>query len=94
MTPFTLMSLWANAAALLTESHTVISLRLMAISGLIPQSPGENERMVAEKLPALTKSHAAAGQALMAGQRFDQVMEAALAPLSSKVRANRKRLMK
>ena len=94
MYPVNLVSLSTKAILLAFEAQTVMALRLMAISGLIPQKTGENNRMVAEKLPALSKANVAASKAIMAGKRPDQVISAALAPISRKVRANRKRLMK
>lgn len=93
MYPVHLFVLTSNTILLALEAQTVITLRLMAMGGVIPQKAGENNRMIAEKLPALNKAHLAAGKAIMAGKRPDQVMSAALAPLSRKVRANRKRLM-
>ncbi|QFT58780.1 hypothetical protein FIU94_08075 [Sulfitobacter sp. THAF37] len=94
MYPLHWLTLSTNTVLLALEAQTVMTLRLMAIGGLIPQKSGENDRMVAEKLPALTKSGIAAGKAMMKGQRPDQVMSAALTPLRRRVRANRKRLMK
>jgi hypothetical protein len=76
------------------ETQTVMALRLMGMSGITPHSPDENLRMVTEKGPALVKSYTEATKAAMQGKRPDQVMNAAMEPLSSKVRANRKRLMK
>jgi hypothetical protein len=48
--------------------------------------------MMAEKGPAMTKAYMAATEAMMKGQRPDQVMQAAMKPVSRKVRSNRKRL--
>jgi hypothetical protein len=94
MYPVNLISLSTNAVLLAFEAQTVMALRLMAMAGLIPQKAGENTRMVSEKLSAMNKANAAASKAIMAGKSPDQVISAAMAPLSRKVRANRKRLMK
>ncbi|MGC1506109.1 MAG: antifreeze protein [Sulfitobacter sp.] len=78
----------------MAESQTVMTLRLLAMSGAIPAKHGENERMVDEKAPAMAKAFAAASKAMMQGARPDQIMSAALAPVSKRVTSNRKRLMK
>lgn len=94
MTPLSLFHLNVRAATMLFEASTVASLRLMAMGGAVPARRGENQRMVDEKLPALMKSATAANKALMAGKSPDQVMDAALKPISQRVRANHKRLTK
>lgn len=92
MTPFNFVSLWTSSTTLMADAQTVISLRLMGMSGILPHRPGENQRMVSEKLLAITEANTEAAKAMLAGKRPDQVMAAGLAPLSRKVRANRKRL--
>lgn len=94
ISPFALLSLNMQTATLICETQTVMALRLMGMSGTIPARRGENKRMVAEKTPAMIDAYAAATKATLAGKRPDQIMSDAMKPLSRKVRANRKRLMK
>lgn len=94
MTPFAFFALQSQFAALAVETQIVMSLRLMALAGALPARPGENSRMIREKGPALTKAFTAGTQAALAGRMPEQIIDAALAPLTRKVRQNRKRLMK
>ncbi|MEX3314249.1 antifreeze protein [Sulfitobacter sp. PS-8MA] len=94
MTPFAFFALQSQFAALAVETQIVMSLRLMALAGALPARPGENSRMIREKGPALTKSLTAGTQAALAGRTPEQIIDATLAPLTRKVRQNRKRLMK
>lgn len=94
MNPLALLSLQSQMTELMLNTQTVMTLRLLGMSGAIPAPRGENDRMVAEKAPAMAKAYAAGAKAAMSGSTPDQIMSAAMAPLSRKVRANRKRLMK
>ncbi len=94
MSPFDLLNFNLRLTALIVDTQTVMALRIWGMSGALPQRPGENLRMVQEKGPAMLKAFAAGSTALMAGKRPDQVVDAALAPLSRKVRSNRKRLLR
>ena len=94
MNPFALLNLQAQMTSLVMDTHAVMTLRLMGMSGAIPARRGENNRMVAEKAPAMAKAYAAASKAAIEGNTPDKIISAAMAPLSRKVRANRKRLMK
>ncbi|NUH66418.1 antifreeze protein [Sulfitobacter sp. S0837] len=94
MSPFAFFALQSQFAALAVETQIVMSLRLMAMAGALPARPGENSRMISEKGPALTKAVSAGAQAAMAGKAPEQIINASLAPLTRKVRQNRKRLMK
>ena len=94
MNPFAMMNLQSEMTSLILDTHTVMTLRLMGMSGAIPAEQDENNRMVAEKGPAMADAYAAGAKAAMAGSTPDQIMSAAMAPLSEKVRANRERLMK
>ena len=93
MTPLALFHLNLQTLTLATEMQTVIALRLMGMSGLIPARVGENSRMVQEKPTAFARSWFAATAAMMQGKSADQVMGAAMRPLSTRVSANRKRLL-
>jgi hypothetical protein len=94
MNPLALLSLQSQITELMLNTQTVMTLRILGMSGAIPARRGENNRMVAEKAPALAKAYAAATKAAMSGSTPDQIMSAAMVPLSKKVRANRKRLLK
>ncbi len=94
MTPLAYMDLNTQITRLMLDTQTVMTLRLMGMSGAIPALRGENELMVAEKAPAMADAYAAGAKAAMSGRSPDQIISAVLAPISKKVRANRLRLMK
>ena len=94
MNPFAFLTLQSTFTALMMETQTVMALRILAMAGAIPARRGENSRMISEKGPAMLKAMTAGTQAALAGKRPDQIMAATIAPLSRKVHANRKRLMK
>jgi len=88
------MNLNMQMATMLAEAQTVVTLRMLGMGGAIATPKGENERMVSEKSDAMIDAYSAATKAALAGKRPDQIMSAAMTPLSKKVTANRKRLMK
>lgn len=92
MNPEAIFALQMKFTSLMLETQTVMALRMMGMSGMIPAKPGENERMMSEKAPAMAKSFIAASEALMRGQPPAQIMTAGIAPFSRKVRSNRRRL--
>lgn len=92
MTPHALFDVQMKWTTLMLEAQTVMALRLMAMSGMIPARPGETTRMVAEKGPAMGRAFADATEAMMRGKNPDEIMIAAMAPIGRKVRSNRKRL--
>ena len=94
MNPMTLIGLNANFVTLMLETQAVMTLRILGMAGALPQRQGENTRMFEEKGPAMFSAYTAATKAAMAGQSPDRIFEAAMKPVSKKVRANRKRLMK
>ncbi|KIN75020.1 Antifreeze protein, type I [Sulfitobacter noctilucae] len=94
MQPYDLFKLQLNLTTLMMETQTVMALRVMGMSGVIPAHRGENDRMVSEKGPAMAKAFHAATKAAFAGARPDQVLSAAMVPVSKRVSANRKRLSK
>lgn len=94
MNPFMFLNLSSQVTSLMLDTQTVMTLRIMGMSGLTAQSPGKNEHMVSEKGPAMMKSYTEMTKAMMAGKPADQIMGAAIERLSTKVSANRKRLMK
>ena len=94
MSPHTLFTMQLGFWRFALEAQSVIALRTLGIIGVLPAHHGENERMVAEKLPALIKANAAAGRAAMSGKRPDQILSAWQSPLSRRMRANRRRLLR
>ena len=86
MTPLTLMTLNANLAKLMIDTQAVMTLRLLGMAGALPQTRGENARMVNEKGPAMAKAYQAATKAAFAGGTPDQIFSAAMVPVSKKVR--------
>jgi hypothetical protein len=77
---------------MMAEAQTVMAVRTLGLWGVLPASPGENRRMVAEKGPAFARAAVAAGLAAAAGKPPLAVAEAALAPIGRKTRANARRL--
>ncbi|TCS66305.1 antifreeze protein [Primorskyibacter sedentarius] len=92
--PFDLLSNVYEVGMLLAEANAVITMRMLGMAGLWSVTPGENNRMVSEKIEALNRSVTAANRAAMTGQRPDQIAAAALKPMRQKTRANSKRLAK
>jgi len=56
MNPLTLMTLNANLTKLMIDTQAVMTLRLLGMAGALPQTRGENARMVNEKGPAMAKA--------------------------------------
>ncbi|SFD50459.1 hypothetical protein SAMN04488523_101177 [Sulfitobacter brevis] len=94
MNPQDMIRLSLQMSTLMVNTQTVMALRLMGMAGMVPALKGENNRMVSEKGPAMLKAYNAGAAAAMSGKRPDQIMIAAMDPLSKKVSANRKRLLK
>lgn len=92
MTAQDLFALQLRLTTLLVEAQSVVALRMLGLSGVIPVQRGESLRMVHEKGPAIMESFFGATDAVIAGKCPDQIMLAALSPVSSKVRSNRRRL--
>lgn len=79
---------------LANETQSVVTMRLLGMSGLWNVNPTENTRMVTEKPAAFARSAEAAMKAAIDGQRPDQVMAAAVEPLRRETRSNVARLSK
>ncbi len=94
MNPLTIFTLNTQLASLMMDTQAVMSLRILGMTGALPQSRGENTRMVNEKTTAMVKAFEAATKTAMAGGRPDQIMTAAMAPVRKKARANRKLVTK
>jgi hypothetical protein len=87
-----IFSAWINTTQMLFEAQNVIAYRMLGMAGLWSVAPNETHRMVGEKAPALIASSAAAAQAMLAGKRPDQILDAAVKPLGRRTRANARRL--
>ncbi|MEM9798279.1 MAG: antifreeze protein [Pseudomonadota bacterium] len=81
-----------RTAHMLAEAQTVIGLRLLGLTGILPAASGENMRMVTEKQTAFTQAGLAAAGAMMAGATPAQAYGAALVPIGRATRANSRRL--
>jgi hypothetical protein len=87
-----MLMLGARAWGLWVETAMVMNMRMLGMAGLWAVRPDENLRMMAEKPPAFSDAAIAGASALWAGKRPDQIAVAAMAPLTRKARANRRRL--
>lgn len=95
MKTFTPLDWWflsLRYSQMMVEAQTVMSLRLLGMTGLWPVAASEQSRMVTEKLPAFIKAGGHATAAAMKGRRPDQIMDAALKPIGRKTRSNARRL--
>jgi hypothetical protein len=97
MLPLTPHGYWRivlQASQILTESHTVIALRLSGMAGLWPMAEVENQRMISEKLTAATQATHAAIRTGAAGGSLSDIAMAAMKPVGRRTEANAKRLTK
>jgi len=92
--PFDIWRSGAEFGALAFETHAVITMRVMGMAGFWPVEKTENHRMTSEKHPAFAKAASEATKVAMQGGRMDEVVSAATRSLTTKARANRKRLSK
>ena len=92
--PFELLRLGFELAWLGLETQAVIAMRLAGFGGFWRVGPDESSRMVMEKPVSFAAATSAAMVAASLGQRPDQVMSAAVAPLRDRTAANAKRLGK
>ncbi|AKI01594.1 hypothetical protein IMCC20628_02899 [Hoeflea sp. IMCC20628] len=92
--PFNIWRSSAELSALAFETHAVVTMRMMGMAGIWPVEKSENDRMMSEKQPAFAKAASAATTVAMQGGRMDEVFSAATKSLTTKARANRKRLSK
>ncbi|WP_417417081.1 hypothetical protein [Hoeflea sp.] len=90
--PFDIWRSSAELGALAFETHAVVTMRMMGMAGLWPVEKSENDRMMSEKQPAFAKAASEATRVAMQGGRMDEVVSAATKSLTTKARANRKRL--
>lgn len=94
MSPFNFLAAQTRFATFVIETQTVMALRLMGLSGALPARPGETERMFSEKPMAFFDAQTAGLKAMISGKSPDQIFDAAMKPLSRKVSANRRRLLR
>ena len=97
MLPLTPHGYWRivlQASQILTESHTVIALRLSGMAGLWPMAEVENQRMISEKLTAATQATQAAIRTGAARGSLSEIAMAAMKPVGRRTKANAKRLTK
>ncbi len=85
--------IWATVARLAEDTHCVLTLRLLGLSGVWSMPEGESQAMIGEKIPAFTEAALNGMFAMMSGGSPDRVFREALEPISSKASANRERLV-
>lgn len=84
--------LWWRMALLMEDAQLVVAMRVMGFSGIWSVPPEESQDMIMEKMPAFTEGFVAGAISAWEGSGPDQVMLAAVAPISAQARANRSRL--
>ena len=87
-----LSNIIAPSLELLAEAQIVIAMRLAGMVGLWPVERDKTQRMIAEKGPALMGAASDAQTAALTGMRIDEVLLAAIIPLTGAARDNRLRL--
>jgi hypothetical protein len=90
--PVEIWRAYAGLGMLAFEAQAVIGMRLLGMGGAWPVGRNENRKMLSEKPPAFSKAASAAARKAVSGGRPDQVLLAAVKPLTRTARANRKRL--
>ena len=92
--PFDLMRPAIEASKMMVEAQQVIALRMAGMAGIWSMGPHENQRMIDEKVEAMTESGKAVITAGMAGKSAGAVATAGIRPLRRRTRANASRLSK
>ena len=82
----------AGLGMLAFEAQAVVGMRLLGMAGAWPVARTENRKMLSEKPAAFSRAATAAARKAASGGRPDQVLLAAVKPLTRTARANRKRL--
>ena len=83
--------LW-SCAQLAVDTHSVMTMRVMGMTGTWSVPDNEHSEMVQEKVPAFTEAAVAAVLTALAGRGPVRVLSAVIAPISEKASANRARL--
>ncbi|MFY0632435.1 MAG: hypothetical protein JXQ91_01375 [Vannielia sp.] len=89
------LEVWATglqAAWLMAESQSVISHRVMGLSGLGPREPDEIQRMFLEKSTAFSAAAMAGVMLAVSGRRPDEIWRAMIHPLRDTTARNLRRL--
>jgi hypothetical protein len=92
ISPIEALRLQFRFGLMLAEAQMVIGMRLLGMAGLWSVNPGENARMVSEKLAAAQDATLAATRAAMQGKSPAIIAEHALKPIRRRTSANVKRL--
>ncbi len=91
--PVEIWQAYAGLGMLALEAQAVIGMRMLGMSGAIPGAKSENRKRLAEKPPAFARAATAAARKAAAGGSPEQILTAAVKPLTKTARANRKRLV-
>jgi hypothetical protein len=94
MNPFDFMRPLIEASRMMIEAQQVVALRLAGMAGVWSMGPAENQRMVDEKVDAITESARAVFAAGLAGKSPEAIALAGIRPLRRRTRANAARLGK
>lgn len=90
----TILNFQMRTAQMMLEAQTVVTLRMLGMAGVLPQTSDETRRMVSEKQAAFGQAGMAVAGALMAGKTPAQAYGLGLTPIGRTTRANAKRLSK
>ncbi len=90
--PAQMMQLGLRSSVMMAEAQAVIAMRMFGMMGIWPVSPGENARMISEKIAAAQEAQLAVMQATMRGASPATIAEAALRPVRKRTKANAARL--
>lgn len=87
-----LARLWWTVLRLSADTHQVVTMRMMGLSGVWSMPRGEHHDMIREKAPAFTEALVAGALTAWSGRGPGRVMQAVIEPISETARANRARL--
>ncbi len=90
--PFDFLRPTIEMSRMMVEAQEVILLRMTGLAGVWQMGPAENQRMMDEKVEAMTESAQAVYASGMAGNTAGEMALAGIAPLRDRTRANAKRL--
>jgi hypothetical protein len=86
--------LYSKTMIMLTEANMVIGMRVIGMNGIWRVTPGENRRMIHEKLAASSESGHAKSRAALTGGSPVAIAVAGLKPIRRRTLANVQRLAK
>ena len=87
-------ALSAQAVRMCWDAQAVILLRSLRIAKGGARAKAETQRMISEKIAALTEAQLAATAATLKGSKKHRVAKKALAVYAKRIRRNRRRLSK